>query len=135
MAQGTNGQVGIRKGALDAIQRKKFFKGQNFEFNGSPADFWQGSYNQIPGSAFDMIGLMNNEIESLTGIKGFSQGMSGNALGSTATGVRGVLDATSTRRLDLVRNIAENPNKKPLMRKWMAYNSEFLSEEEVRQSN
>ena len=130
MAQSTNGQVGIRKGALDAIQRKKFFKGQNFEFNGSPADFWQGSYNQIPGSAFDMIGLMNNEIESLTGIKGFSQGMSGNSLGATATGVRGVLDATSTRRLDLVRNIAENLIK-PLMRKWMAYNSEFLSEEEI----
>ena len=130
MAQSTNGQVGIRKGALDAIQRKKFFKGQNFEFNGSPADFWQGSYNQIPGSAFDMIGLMNNEIESLTGIKGFSQGMGGASLGNTATGVRGVLDATSTRRLDLVRNIAENLIK-PLMRKWMAYNSEFLSEEEI----
>lgn len=130
MAQSTNGQVGIRKGALDAIQRKKFFGGKNFEFNGSPADFWQGSYNQIPGSAFDMMAVQNNEIESLTGTKGFSQGMSGNALGSTATGVRGVLDATSTRRLDLVRNIAENLIK-PLMRKWMCYNAEFLSEEEV----
>lgn len=130
MAQSTNGQVGIRKGALDAIQRKKFFKGQNFEFNGTPGDFWQGNFNQIPGSAFDMISLMNNEIESLTGTKGFSQGMSGNALGSTATGVRGVLDATSTRRLDTVRNIAENLIK-PLMRKWMAYNAEWLSDEEV----
>lgn len=82
MAQSTNGQVGIRKGALDAIQRKKFFGGKNFEFNGSPADFWQGSYNQIPGSAFDMMAVQNNEIESLTGTKGFSQGMSGNALGN-----------------------------------------------------
>lgn len=82
MAQSTNGQVGIRKGALDAIQRKKFFGGKNFEFNGSPADFWQGSYNQIPGSAFDMMAVQNNEIESLTGTKGFSQGMSGNALGT-----------------------------------------------------
>lgn len=130
MAQSTNGQVGIRKGALDAIQRKKFFNGKNFEFNGSPADFWQGSFNQIPGSAFDMMALQNNEVESLTGTKGFSQGLTGASLGSTATAARGVMDATATRRLDTVRNIAENLIK-PLMRKWMSYNSEFLSEEEV----
>lgn len=130
MAQSTNGQVGIRKGALDAIQRKKFFAGKNFEFNGTPGDFWQGSFNQIPGSAFDMMALQNNEAESLTGTKSFSQGLTGNALGATATAARGVMDATATRRLDTVRNIAENLIK-PLMRKWMAYNSEFLSEEEV----
>ena len=130
MAQSTNGQVGIRKGALDAIQRKKFFSGKNFEFNGSPADFWQGSFNQIPGSAFDMMALQNNEAESLTGTKAFSQGLTGNALGVTATAARGVMDATASRTLDTVRNIAENLIK-PLMRKWMAYNSEFLSEEEV----
>lgn len=82
MAQSTNGQVGIRKGALDAIQRKKFFNGKNFEFNGTPADFWQGSFNQIPGSAFDMMALQNNEAESLTGTKSFSQGLTGNALGN-----------------------------------------------------
>lgn len=130
MAQSTNGQVGIRKGALDAVQRKKFFSGKNFEFNGSPADFWQGSFNQIPGSAFDMMALQNNEAESLTGTKAFSQGLTGNALGNTATAARGVMDATASRTLDTVRNIAENLIK-PLMRKWMAYNSEFLSEEEV----
>lgn len=130
MAQSTNGQVGIRKGALDAIQRKKFFSGKNFEFNGSPADFWQGSFNQIPSSAFDMMALQNNEAESLTGTKAFSQGLTGNALGNTATAAKGVMDATASRTLDTVRNIAENLIK-PLMRKWMAYNSEFLSEEEV----
>ena len=130
MAQSTNGQVGIRKGALDAVQRKKFFSGKNFEFNGSPADFWQGSFNQIPGSAFDMMALQNNEAESLTGTKAFSQGLTGNSLGNTATSARGVMDATASRTLDTVRNIAENLIK-PLMRKWMAYNSEFLSEEEV----
>ena len=130
MAQSNNGQVGMRKGALDMANRRKFLKGSNFEFNGSPNDFWQGSYNQIPGSAFDMIGLMNNEIESVTGVKSFSGGITGNSLGGTATGARGALDATSTRRLNVVRNIAENLVK-PLLRKWMAYNTEFLEDEEV----
>lgn len=130
MAKSNNGQVGMRKGALDGTNRKRFLTGKNFEYNGTPNDFWQGSYNQIPGSAFDMLQLMNNEIESQTGVKSFSGGISGNALGTTATGARGALDATATRRLNIVRNLSENLVK-PLMRKWMSYNAEFLEEEEV----
>ena len=130
MAQSNNGQLGIKKGALDIINKKKFLQGGNFEYNGMPSDFWQGSYNQIPGSAFDVMTLMNNEIESQTGVKSFSGGITGSSLGSTATGARGALDATASRRISLVRNISENLIK-PLMRKWMAYNYEFLEEEEI----
>lgn len=130
MAQSNNGQVAIRKGALDQTNRKKFLAGANFEFNGTANDFWHGSYNAIPSSAFDMISLMNNEIESITGTKSFSGGINSGSLGSTATGARGALDATATRRMNIVRNIAENLVK-PLMRKWMAYNAEFLEEEEI----
>lgn len=130
MARSNNAQIGLRKNALDPTNRKRFLNGDNFEFNGSPADFWQGSYNQIPGSVFDMMTLMNNEIESQTGVKSFSGGINAGSLGSTATGARGALDATATRRLNLVRNVSENLIK-PLMRKWMAYNAEFLEEEEI----
>lgn len=130
MSQSNNGQVAVRKGALDPVNRKKFLNGSHFEFNGSPADFWQGSYNSIPASAFEVIGLMNNEIESITGTKSFSGGINGGSLGNTATGARGALDATATRRMNIVRNVAENLVK-PLIRKWMAYNAEFLEEEEV----
>lgn len=130
MAQSNNGVVGVRKGAMDLTNRKKFLQGKNFEFNGSPNDFWQGSYNPIPGSAFDMLGLMNNDIEAQTGVKSFSGGISGATLGSTATAARGAMDATAMRRSHLVKNFAEN-GIKPLMRKWLAYDSEFLEEEEV----
>ena len=130
MAKSNNAVVATRKGALDPVNRKKFLKGENFEFNGTPGDFWQGSYNQLPSSAFDMLNLQNNEIESQTGVKSFSGGISGTSLGATATGARGALDATAARRLNLVRNMSENMIK-PIMRKWMAYNAEFLEEEEV----
>lgn len=130
MAQSNNGQVGVRKGSLDAVNRKKWLAGQNFEFNGSPQDFWFGNYNQIASSAFDMMALQNNEIESLTAVKSFAGGISGNSLGATATGARGALDATAVRRMNRVRNISENLLK-PLMRKWLTYSNEFLSDEEV----
>lgn len=130
MAQSNNGQVATRKGSLDQVNRKKFLDGRNFEFQGSTNDFWQGSYNAIPSSAFDIIGLMNNEIESVTGTKSFSGGINSGSLGNTATGARGAMDATATRRMNIVRNVAENLVK-PLMRKWTAYNAEYLEEEEV----
>ena len=130
MAASNNGQTGVRKGALDPVQKKRMLDGKNFEFNGTPNDIWQGSYNQIPSSAFNMLQLMNGEVDSLTGVKGFSGGINGGSLGSSATAARGVMDATAVRRLDKVRNIAENLIK-PLVRKWMSYNSEFLSDEEV----
>lgn len=130
MAKSNNGQVAMRKGALDQTNRKRFLTGKNFEYNGAVSDFWQGSYNQIPSSAFDMLQLQNNEIESQTGVKSFSGGITGNSLGSSATGARGALDATSVRRMNIVRNISENLIK-PLMRKWMSYNTEFLEEEEI----
>jgi hypothetical protein len=130
MAQSNNGQTAFKKGALDPGNRAKFLAGKNFEYNGQPTDFWQGSYNTIPNSAFDMIGLMNNEIESITGTKSFSGGINAGSLGATATGARGALDATAVRRMNLVRNVAENLVK-PLMRKWMSYNSEFLEDEEI----
>lgn len=130
MARSNNSQIGVRRGALNEANRKKFLSGKNFEFNTTAADFWQGSYNQIPGSVFDMLALQDNAIESQTGVKSFSGGISGTSLGGSATGVRSAMDATAMRRLHLVRNIAENLMR-PLMRKWMSYNAEFLEEEEV----
>lgn len=131
MAQSNNAQVGMRKGALDPTNRSRFIKGRNFEFNGSTSDFWQGSYNAIPSSVFNMIDLMNNEIESMSGTKSFSGGITGTSIGSgSATAARGALDASALRRMHVVRNIAENLIK-PLIRKWIAYNAEFLEEEEI----
>lgn len=82
MAKSNNAQIGMRKGALDTTNRRRFLNGDNFEYNGTPSDFWQGSYNQIPGSVFDMLSLQNNEIESQTGVKSFSNGISGTSLGN-----------------------------------------------------
>jgi len=91
---------------------------------------WQGHFNELPASVFNILGLMSNEIESHTGIKSFNTGISGVSLGNSATAARGALDATDSRKLDLVRNFSENLVK-PLLRKWIAYNAEFLNEEET----
>jgi hypothetical protein len=128
MAMSNNGQKGIRVGALDDYNRTKFLNGDNFEFNGTPNDFFDGHFNEFPSSALNFLQILNNESESITGVKNFGQGMSGNALGTTATAAQAVMDSAATRKLNIVRNIAENLVK-PLLRKWLAYDAEFLDEE------
>jgi hypothetical protein len=130
MSKSNNAQKGIKHGALDPINRKKFLNGQDFEFNGTPADFWDGSYNQLPGSVTEFYNLMSNDVEALTGVKSFVKGIGGTSLGNTATAVNGALNSTAKREIDLVRNLAEN-GIKPLLRKWLSYSSEFLEPEEI----
>lgn len=128
MAMSNNGQKGVRNGALDEYNRVKFLNGENFEFNGTPNDFYDGHFNEFPSSTFNMLQMLNAEAESITGVKNFYQGMHSNSLGSTATATTAIMDSAAARRLNIVRNIAENMIK-PILRKWLAYNAEFLDEE------
>lgn len=132
MGRSANGQMAIRKDALDITNRRKFDQGLDYEFN-SQVDprqaFYMHTYPEIPQSAQYMVNLQNMEAESLTGVKAFHSGISGAGLGTTATGVRGALDAASKRELGIVRRLAEGI--KQIGRKIIAMNSEFLSEEEI----
>jgi hypothetical protein len=132
MGRGANGQTGIRKDALDVVNKRKFAKGDDYEFNSNvdPRQaFHMHTYSEIPQSAGTILQMQNAEAESLTGIKAFSNGISGSALGNTATGIRSALDASSKRELGILRRLAEGITQ--MGRKFISMNAEFLSEEEV----
>ena len=132
MGKSANGQTGVRKDALDATNRRKFDKGQDYEFNAN-VDPRQGIYMhtfpEIPQSAQFMLQMQNQEAESLTGVQSFSQGISGASLGDVAAGVRGALDAASKRELGILRRLSSGIVK--VGRKIIAMNAEFLSDKEV----
>lgn len=132
MAKSANGQTGIRKDALDLTNRKKFEDGRDYEFNAN-VDPRQGIYHhvfpEIPASAQFMLQLQNFEAESLTGVKAFSQGISGAGLGDVAAGVRGALDAASKRELGILRRLSAGIIE--VARKFLSMNSQFLSDVEV----
>lgn len=132
MGRSANGQIGYRKDALDVTNRRKFLEGDDYEFNPNvnpEQGFYMHKYPEIPNSAQFMLQLQNNEAESLTGVKAFSSGISGQALGNTATGVRSALDATAKRDLDILRRLASGLEE--IGRKIIAMNALFLSEEET----
>lgn len=132
MGKSANGQTGMRKDMLDATNRRKFQRGEDYEFNAG-VDPRQGvhmhTYPEIPASAQFMLQHQHMEAESLTGVKAFSQGISQQAMGSVATAVRGALDAASKRELGILRRLTKGIVD--IGRKIIAMNQEFLSEEEV----
>jgi len=132
MGRSANGQVGIRKDALDVTNKRKFDKGMDYEFNAivEPRNaFYMHTFPEIPRSAEFMLNQQNAEAESMSGVKSFSQGISGQALGATATGIRSALDATAKRELGILRRLAQGI--KDIGRKFISMNAEFLDEIEI----
>tara|TARA_B110000908_G_scaffold27503_1_gene32239 strand:+ start:487 stop:2622 length:2136 start_codon:yes stop_codon:yes gene_type:complete len=132
LGKSANGQTGVRKDALDLTNKRRFDKGLDYEFNANvdPRQaIFMHTYPEIPNSAQIMLQLQNSEAESLTGVKAFNNGISGQALGDTATGIRGALDAASKRELGILRRLADGVIQ--IGRKFIAMNAEFLSEEEI----
>lgn len=130
MAASNNGQIGVRVGALDETNKNLMLKGMNFQFNGSPNDFFVGSYNPIPNSSFNILQMLDAEAMSLTGVNTTFNQQTTNLIGESGASSRGVLDGGNLRKLMIVKSVSENLIK-PLLRKWLEYNAELLDEETV----
>ena len=132
IGRSANAQRGVRKDLLDPINRDKFNKGLDYEFNpvSNPKDAVVTSkLPEIPRSALEVIQLQNNEAEALTGVKAFTGGISGDALGSSVGGVRSALDATAKRELGILRRLSEGI--KQVGRKIISMNAVWLADEEI----
>lgn len=135
MGRSANAQIGMSKGLLDATNKRKYIRGEDYEFNPNTdprAHIHQHVFPEIPQSAPFLLSMMNNEAESLTGVKAFSSGITGQSLGNSSTsaaGVRGALDAASKREMGILRRLANGIIQ--VGRKFTAMNAEFLEEEEV----
>ena len=132
MGRSANGQIGMRIDALDVTNKRRFENGKDYEFNPTVdprTAIINHTYPEIPQSAQFMLNMQNAEAEALTGVKAFSQGITGTSLGSTATGIRSALDATAKRDLILLRRIADGIIQ--IGRKIISMNAEFLSEVEI----
>ena len=132
IGRSANAQQGVRKDLLDVVNRDRFNKGLDFEFN-PVANLQDAMYMtklpEIPRSALELIQLQNNEAEAISGVKSFSGGISSQALGNTATGIRSALDAVSKRELGILRRLSNGLQE--IGKKIVAMNSAWLPDEEV----
>lgn len=132
IGRSANGQQGIAKGMLDPVNKNKFMKGEDYEFNPqqNPANnYIEHRAPDLPQSAMAMIQMQNNEAEGLTGVKAFGGGVSGDAYGDVAAGIRGVLDAASKREMAILRRMAEAWTR--VFVKIISMSQVFMSEQEI----
>lgn len=132
MARSANSQVGMAKGMLDHLNKKRFDNGQDYEFNpvNHPTNgYIEHKYPELPRSSLEMVAMQNQEAEALTGVKAFSGGMSGDAYGDVAAGIRGMLDASAKREMAILRRLAKGMQE--IGAKIVMMNQVFLSEQEV----
>ena len=133
MAKISAGQTGFQKGTMDQVNLHKYKNGQDFEFNGNQnpqhAIFTQ-NFPNIPESAPFILSMVNNDSESLTGVRAFQgTGVSGVNLGQTAEAVRTATDAATKRETGIVRRFGSGLVE--VARKFLTMNAMFLAEEEV----
>jgi hypothetical protein len=127
-----NAQTGFKRGVLDVPNKRKFKNNEDYEFqsNEDPRQaIIQHKFPEVPVSVYNMITMQANEAESLTGVKTYNSGISGQSLGPVAsTGMR-ALDAASKRELGILRRAKECIIQ--VGKKIISMNAEFLSEEEI----
>jgi hypothetical protein len=132
LAKSANSQTGMAKGFLDTTNLRRYKKGLDYEFNSNVdpgVGVYQHKFPELPRSIFDMLGMQNNEAESLTGVKDYDSGINSGSLGSVASNAGRSLDAAALRELGILRRLAEGMLQ--IGRKIIAMNAEFLSEKEV----
>lgn len=133
MARSANSQTGTAKGFLDSSNQRRFDRGEDYQFNPGAGDprlsVHQHAYPEIPNSAIQMVGMQNQEAESISGVKAFSGGLSSETYGDVAAGIKGMLDASAKREMNILRRLAKGMID--IGGKMAAMNSIFLSEEEV----
>ena len=132
LGRSANGQQGFAKGMLDPLNRRRYDNGQDYEFNPTvtpQAGLIEHKYPELPQSALMMLNLQNQEAEALTGVKSFGGGISGEAYGDVAAGIRGVLDAASKREMAILRRLAKGIAD--VGYKIIKMNAVFLSDKEV----
>lgn len=76
MGKSAIGQVGYAESALDAVNKLKFMRGENYAFRDDvdPSKLmYQHSYPEIPTSALNLMAQLSQEAESLTGVNTLGQ--------------------------------------------------------------
>jgi len=132
MGRSANGQMAVRKDALDATNKRRFQQGKDYEYNAGVDPrmaFYMHQFPEIPQSAQYMIDYQNNDAESMVGVKAFANGISSDGLGQVATGIRGALDAASKREAGILRRLAKGVGD--VGRKMIAMNGELLDDKEI----
>jgi len=132
MALSNNGTKFVKKGALDAINFKNLMEGKPVvEVNASDdvsRVIRDGSFNELPAMVYNLLQIIENQAEGLTGVSKMMQGLQ-DIRDAKATTAQLVMTQSQIRLLDLENNIANGLTK--LVRMWLEMIMDYITEEQM----
>jgi hypothetical protein len=133
MSMSNNGTKFVKKGSLDAINYKRLMEGHPVVEINSNTPINQvvhdGSFNELPSSVYNMLQIIEQQSEGLTGVNRFMQGISSNELNSPVSNFRAMLSQAQIRLIDITVNLTNG--LKEIFGLWLEMIYDNLSDEEI----
>jgi len=134
MSNSNNGQKFVRKGALDSINMRRLIEGYPIvEINATGYPIQQlimdGSFNELPSSVYNMLQIIENHSEGLTGVTRTIAGVSGSELNAPATNFTAMMNQAQVRLLIFTTNLQQALKKMFLM--WLEMSMKYLSDDDI----
>ena len=132
MSLSNNGQKFIKKGALDSVNFQNLMSGKPVvEVNTTDTvtnAIYDGHYNELPSSVYNLLSVIENQAEGLTGVSKYMQGLMETS-SATATSTQAVMTQSQIRLLDIEDNITRGLTN--IFRKWIEMINSYLDEKEM----
>jgi len=134
MSMSNNGQKFVRKGALDSVNYKRLMSGHpvvEVNSTGVPLNqvVFDGHFNELPSSVYNMLNVIENQAQGLTGISNAVAGISGSEINAPATNFSTVMNQAQIRLIDFTVNI-QNLLKR-IFCKWLQMMMKYMTDEEI----
>ena len=134
MAMSNNGIKFVKKGALDSINFKNLMEGKPVVEINATDDVSRvirdGSFNELPASVYNLLQIIENQAEGLTGVSKYMQGLT-DLQNSTATATQTIMTQSQIRLLDIENNVSRG--LKNLFFMWIEMILDYITEEQVLQ--
>jgi hypothetical protein len=130
IAKSASGQEALPEGWLSAHNQRKYENGENYKYNPMvhPKDaVYMHVPPEIPNSVFNFIQHQHNEVHEMVGKKPFAIGKVGSS--TSATAIRGSLDATAKRELGVLRRYVKMLERS--FKKMIELNRIFLTDKQM----
>jgi hypothetical protein len=129
MSLANNGQKLIQKGAIDYVNLAKLQRGEKYIEVNNIEGIRDGSYNNLPPSAFNIYNMITDENERLSGVTKSIDSLDSATIGRSASGMSLATTTAQRHMVILVQVIADM--YRSMFTKWASYNMAYLDDKQA----
>jgi hypothetical protein len=129
MSLANNGQKLIQKGAIDYVNLAKLQRGEKYIEVNNIEGVRDGTYNNLPPSAFNIYNMITDENERLSGVTKSIDSLDSATIGRSASGMSIATNTAQRHMVILVQVIADM--YKDMFNKWASYNLAYLDDQQA----